>query len=233
MAIETDRCRFLAGVRHGVDARDARSPSSSRTATTPTGSKSMSPEPLPDGQRQPAPLTIPRPGHADFAGMAKYGHDDMRNVLERASARETVGRVAGGAVCKRLLAELGVTVRGRVTAIGAVPIAGRADLADPQSIDWEAVEASPVGCERPRDCRSRMCEAIDQARAAGESLGGVFEVWCWGSVPGSRRLRHARRPAGWPASGRARLHPGHQRGWRSGTGSPRRPAGIARSTIPS
>ena len=91
----------------------------------------MSPEPLPEGREKPQPLTIPRPGHADFAGLAKYGHDDMRNVLERASARETVARVAGGAVCKRLLAELGVTVRGRVTSIGPVATEAQADLARP------------------------------------------------------------------------------------------------------
>jgi chorismate synthase len=115
--------------------------------------------------------------------MAKYGHEDMRNVLERASARETVGRVAGGAVCKRLLAELGATVNGRVTAIGPVAAPQRADLADPRSIDWGAAEASPVGCD---DAESTvdMCEAIDRARTAGESLGGVFEIWCWGLVPG-------------------------------------------------
>jgi chorismate synthase len=185
MAIEKDRCRFLAGVRHGhtlgspiaivVENRDH-----------PNWLPTMSPDPLPYWEEPSAALTIPRPGHADFAGMAKHDHDDMRNVLERASARETVGRVAGGAVCKRLLAELGVTVRGRVTAVGPVALAevgGVTGLADPESIDWEAVEASPVACE-DRVVSQRMCDAIDRARDAGESLGGVFEVWCWGLCPG-------------------------------------------------
>jgi chorismate synthase len=182
MAIETDRCRLLSGVRHGV------------TLGTPitvivenrdhaNWLAAMSPAPLAEGQEKQVPLTIPRPGHADLTGMAKHGHHDVRNVLERASARETVGRVAGGAVCKRLLAELGVAVRGRVTAIGGVAEVGQADLALPGSIDWEAVEASPVGCA-DGVLSKQMCEAIDAARTAGESLGGVFEIWCWGVCPG-------------------------------------------------
>jgi chorismate synthase len=182
MAIEFDRCRFLAGVRHGstlgapiailVENRDHAN-----------WLDAMSPEPWPEGREMPASLTIPRPGHADLTGMAKYGHDDIRNVLERASARETVARVAGGAVCKRLLAELGVTVKGRVTSIGPAAAQTRADLAHPDSIDWQAVETSSVGCE-DAGLTQRMCEAIDQARSAGESLGGVFEIWCWGLCPG-------------------------------------------------
>jgi chorismate synthase len=182
MAIETDRCRFLSGVRLGV------------TLGTPVAVLvenrdhenwlgSMSPVSLAEGQSSPAPLTVPRPGHADLTGMAKYGHEDMRNVLERASARETVGRVAGGAVCRRLLSELGVTVRGRVTAIGAVSVPAEADMMDPDSVDWGAVESSAVGCDDPA-ASERMCSAIDAARADGESLGGIFEIWCWGVVPG-------------------------------------------------
>jgi chorismate synthase len=182
MAIETDRCRFLSGVRLGV------------TLGTPIAIlvenkdhanwlESMSPEPLADDRERPRPLTVPRPGHADLTGMAKSGHEDMRNVLERASARETVGRVAGGAVCKQLLAELGVTVKGRVTSIGAVNAPAGADPMRPASVDWDAVEASPVGCD-DRSASERMCAAIDGARAAGESLGGVVEIWCWGACPG-------------------------------------------------
>jgi chorismate synthase len=182
MAIETDRCRLLAGVRHGstlgtpiaiaVENRDHAN-----------WLDAMSPGPLPTGSKAPEPLTIPRPGHADLTGMAKFGHEDMRNVLERASARETVGRVAGGAVCKLLLAELGVAVRGRVTGVGAVTMGTRADLADPDAIDWDAVEESSVGCYDP-DLSREMRESIDEARGAGESLGGIFEIWCWGVCPG-------------------------------------------------
>ena len=182
MAIETDRCRFLSGVRQGV---------SLGTPITITVENrdhanwlaSMSPQPPAAGQEKPPALTIPRPGHADLTGLAKHGHGDIRNVLERASARETVARVAGGAVCRALVAELGVTIRGRVTGIGGVAEPDWADLAHPESIDWEAVAASPVGCV-DEGLSLQMCAAIDQARAAGESLGGVFEIWCWGACPG-------------------------------------------------
>ena len=182
MTIETDRGRLLSGVRHGVTLG---SPIAIMVENRDHANwaESMSPAPLPEGTARPAALTIPRPGHADLTGMAKYGHDDMRNILERASARETVSRVAGGAVCKRLLAELGVTVKGRVTSIGDVTSASDADLARPGRIDWQAVEASPVGCDDAA-AADRMCAAVDQARAAGESLGGIFEVWCWGVCPG-------------------------------------------------
>ena len=95
----------------------------------------------------------------------------MRNVLERASARETVARVAGGSVCKLLLQHAGVTVRARVIRIGGESVAA-ADLNDPTAIDWEAVEASPTGCHDPQVSEA-MCCAIDEAAAAGESLGGV------------------------------------------------------------
>jgi chorismate synthase len=182
MSIETDRCRFLAGVRHGmslgtpiailVENRDH-----------VNWLEAMSAAPPSEGAAAPVPLSIPRPGHADLTGLAKYDHEDVRNVLERASARETVGRVAGGAVCKRLLEDLGVTVRARVTSIGAVTAPACANLSDPSTVEWAAVDASPVGCDDP-EVSVRMCQAIDQARAAGESLGGIFEVWCWGLVPG-------------------------------------------------
>jgi chorismate synthase len=183
MAIEFDRARFLAGVRHG------------RTLGTPiclmvenrdhaNWQDLMSAESRPDESEGAKPwLTVPRPGHADLAGLAKYGHDDIRDVLERASARETVGRVAGGAICRRLLAELGVAVRGRVIGIGQARTRASSDFAHPDAIDWEAVEASAVRCEDTVAAMA-MCEAIDRAREAGESLGGVFEVWCWGLCPG-------------------------------------------------
>ena len=124
MTIETDRCRLLSGVRQGVTLG---SPITIMVENRDHANwlASMSPQPLPAGQERPPALTIPRPGHADLTGVAKHGHDDIRNVLERASARETVGRVAGGAVCKKLLAEIRVTIRGRVTAIGEVAEAGR------------------------------------------------------------------------------------------------------------
>jgi chorismate synthase len=179
MAIETDRASFLAGVRLG------------RTIGTPicvlvenkdhvNWAREMSPSDHGEGPGRT--ITVPRPGHADLSGLAKYGFDDVRNVLERASARETVGRVAAGAICKALLAQVGVTVRGRVVALGSVR-ARNADFAIPESVDWTAVDLSPVGCD-DAEATVAMCAAIDQAREAGESLGGVFEIWCWGACPG-------------------------------------------------
>lgn len=182
MAIESDKATFLSGVRLGrtlgspivivVENKDHANWLPSMGARPLTGQEGA----------QLAEVTVPRPGHADYAGAAKYGHTDLRNVLERASARETVARVAGGAVCKRLLAEAGVTVRGRVVRIGRAGLCGQPGV-KPEEIDWEAAENSDVGCEDPVVSEA-MRQAIDEAREAGESLGGVFEVWCWGVCPG-------------------------------------------------
>ncbi|OFW57127.1 MAG: chorismate synthase [Actinobacteria bacterium RBG_16_64_13] len=183
MAIETDRCRFVAGVRHG---RTLGSPICLLIENGDYANwvSKMSPDPMSEETTSDmGRFTLPRPGHADLAGVAKYGHTDIRDVLERASARETVGRVAGGAVCKRLLQEAGVTVRARVLSIGGVRVAASNDMCRAEDIDWDAVEASPVGCEE-RAASDLMCARIDEARGAGESLGGVFEVWCWGVCPG-------------------------------------------------
>jgi chorismate synthase len=128
----------------------------------------------------PRKLTRPRPGHADLAGGLKYDRHDLRDVLERASARSTAARVAAGAVCKALLAEIGVKVVGHVLEIGAVaarPFEG--SLEDLQA----AAEASEVGCADP-EASGRMKAAIDAARAAGDTLGGIFEVIARGAPPG-------------------------------------------------
>ena len=117
-------------------------------------------------------LTVPRPGHADYAGMVKYGLDDARPVLERASARETAMRVAVGALAKQLLAAFGIAVGSYVTAIGAVT-AAIPDL--PVEELWERAEGSDVRCP-DADAAARMRAAIDAARAAGDTLGGVFTV---------------------------------------------------------
>ena len=117
-------------------------------------------------------VTRPRPGHADLAGAMKYGHRDIRNVLERSSARETTARVAVAGVAKRLLGEFGITVLSHVTEIGGVHIG-------PLETPWEEIrtraEASEVRCADPASERA-MIEAIDEAKAAGDTLGGVFEV---------------------------------------------------------
>jgi chorismate synthase len=179
MAIETDKANFLAGVRLG------------RTLGTPicilvenrdhsNWYLQMSPED--HGEEPPPAVTVPRPGHADLSGVAKYGFTDVRDVLERASARETVGRVAAGAICKALLSKAGVHVRGRVIAVGSVR-APEADYSNAESVDWSAADSSPVGCDDV-ESSAQMCTEIDQAKHRGESLGGIFEIWCWGLLPG-------------------------------------------------
>lgn len=177
-AIERDRVRILGGVRHGrttgapialvIENRDAANWGAVVAA-----------EPLPEGAAAPEPVRVPRPGHADLGGALLYGHDDLRPVIERASARETAARVACGAVARRLLAAVGCTVASHVVAIGDVAVEGVglgvADVA--------RVEESPVRCLDPEASR-RMCAAIDAAAAAGDTLGGVVEVVAFGFPPG-------------------------------------------------
>lgn len=126
------------------------------------------------------PVTRPRPGHADLAGVQKIGSDDVRDVLERASARETAARVAAGAVCRVLLRRLGVEVHSYVSRIGEAGLAAEPDAA---TVDWRAVEASAVRCPDARVSQA-MVDAIDGARAQGDSLGGRFVVAASGLVPG-------------------------------------------------
>src|ERR1700704_4501937 len=123
---------------------------------------------------------LPRPGHADLAGTMKFGMTDVRDVLERASARETAARVAGGALAKAFLRELGVRVFSHVIQINAVRAPARSDL---QPEDFEGVDESPVRCLDPQ-ASAAMVEEINRLRKANESLGGVFEVRAFGVVPG-------------------------------------------------
>src|SRR2546425_6054688 len=118
-------------------------------------------------------VTRPRPGHADLAGAMKYGHRDIRNVLERSSARETTARVAVAGVAKRLLAEFGITVLSHVTEIGGVRIPETLDL--PWAEVQRRAEASEVRCADP-ETEAAIVAAIDDAKAKGDTLGGVFEV---------------------------------------------------------
>jgi chorismate synthase len=176
MKIEKDHADVVAGVRHGrtlgspvamrVDNRDYRN-----------WEERMNPWPV-DGEVDE--VHLPRPGHADLAGVQKYGHTDVRNVLERASARETAARVAAGALAKALLRDLGVTVFSHVTRIGAVTAPERDDL---RPEDFEGVDESPVRC-LDADASEAMVEEINTTRKANESLGGVFEVRAFGLVPG-------------------------------------------------
>jgi chorismate synthase len=123
---------------------------------------------------------LPRPGHADLVGTWKYGLEDVRDILERASARETAARVAGGAVCKGFLRALGVEVRSHVTQITGVVAPRRDHLT---VADFDDVDASPVRC-LDADASRAMVEEINRLRKANESLGGTFEVVAFGVVPG-------------------------------------------------
>jgi chorismate synthase len=157
MKIESDRAQVWAGIRHG------------RTLGSPVAllienrdhknwSERMSPWPV---EEQIDEVHLPRPGHADLAGVMKFGHTDVRNVLERASARETAARVAAGGLAKAFLRPLGIT--------------------GPD--DFAGVDESPVRC-LDADASAAMVAEIDRARKANESLGGVFEVWAFGVLPG-------------------------------------------------
>ncbi len=129
-----------------------------------------------EGEPDPSTrLTRPRPGHADLVGTLKYGFDDVRNVLERASARETAARVAAGALCKAFLGELGIEVLSHVVQIGRVKARG----APPGPADREAVDASPVRCADARASDAMVAE-IDRRRKEKDSVGGVFEVLAYG-----------------------------------------------------
>ena len=138
----------------------------------------MSPLPSDD---EVAEVHLPRPGHADLVGTQKYKQSDVRNILERASARETAARVAGGGLCKAFLRELGVTVHSHVIQIGSV----QAPVLEQQLTreDFAEVDGSPVRC-LDADATKAMVREIDQLRRANESVGGVFEVQAFGLLPG-------------------------------------------------
>lgn len=171
MRFEADELTLLGGLRHG---RTLGSPVAIEIANSewPKWQEEMSPHP---GSPKKV-LTQPRPGHADLAGMQKYGLQDARDVLERASARETAARVAAGCLAKALLARLGVSVLSHVVAIG--PEQARGELR-PGPGDLDLVDASSVRCF-DADAERRMVEAIKAAAKDGDSLGGVAEVLAYG-----------------------------------------------------
>lgn len=171
MKIEQDEIELLSGVRFG---KSLGSPISLviRNSEWPKWERVMSAEGTPAGNV----LTEPRPGHADLAGMLKYGHEDARNVLERASARETAARTAAGSLAKMLLGELDISVVSHVVAIGG--IAASPD-ARPGPQDLERIDSSPVR-SFDASAEAKMIEAIEAAGEAGDSLGGIFEVIAFG-----------------------------------------------------
>jgi chorismate synthase len=183
MRFEEDRVEILGGLRHG---RTLGSPLAIMIANTewPKWTEVMAADPVGDPEAlnsgRGVPLTRPRPGHADLVGMQKYGFSEARPVLERASARETAARVALGTAAKALLAEAGVSVLSHVVRLGPAQTRSRAV---PGVADLEEIDASPVRC-LDGEAEGRMVAAIDAARAAGDTLGGVFEVVAHGLPPG-------------------------------------------------
>ena len=183
MAIESDRVEILAGVRHG-QTTGAPIALLIRNRDWVNWQQTMYVEPeMPEGAsgvRRPE-VTRPRPGHADLAGAIKYGHDDIRDVLERASARETAARVAAGSLARQLLARYGVRIASHVSVIGDVmmPDNRTVSFAEAQAIPEDA----PLRCVDP-DVQQCMIAAIDKARDAGDTLGGAFEVIATGLPPG-------------------------------------------------
>ncbi|HWC85685.1 MAG TPA: chorismate synthase [Solirubrobacteraceae bacterium] len=176
MKIERDQAEVTGGVRHG---RTLGGPIALQVHNRDYANweERMSPWPV---AAELAEVHLPRPGHADLVGTQKYGLTDVRDILERASARETAARVAGGAVAKAFLAVLGVGVYSHVVQITSVTAPRRDDLTP---ADFAAVDESPVRCLDPEATRAMVAE-IDALRKANESLGGVFEVLAFGLVPG-------------------------------------------------
>jgi len=176
MKIESDRATVTAGVRHG---RTLGGPICLQVANRDYANweERMNPWPV---DAETAEVHLPRPGHADLVGTQKYGLTDVRDILERASARETAARVAGGAVCKAFLAAVGVQVFSHVIQITGVGAPRRDDLT---AADFEHVDESPVRC-LDAEAGTAMVAEINRLRKANESLGGVFEVRAFGLVPG-------------------------------------------------
>lgn len=183
MKIEQDHAEILSGVRWGktmgsplsllIENRDWKN-----------WQEGMSPDVVHEGSIPP--VTRPRPGHADLAGAVKYGQKDVRNILERSSARETAMRVAVGAVAKRFLAEFGITIGSYVIRIGNA-VMQRPDYGMQETLDWNELlrktEASPVRCPE-EEASKQMTEAIDAAAKNGDTLGGTFEVIATGVPAG-------------------------------------------------
>lgn len=179
MKIEKDAVDVISGVRHGLTLG---SPLALviENKDWANWTEVMNAEPRDIAAEKSRRVKRPRPGHADLAGGQKYGARDLRNVLERASARETAARVACGALAKQLLAVFQVEIRSHVIQLGGVPVA-------PLELAWDVIAAIPV--DAPLRCadagaQARMVELIDETRRAGDTLGGIFEVVARGCVPG-------------------------------------------------
>ena len=179
MKIEEDKVEILSGVRHGqtIGSPVALVIENKDWANWKDVMATEESASTPENLRR---VARPRPGHADLAGGQKFNRRDLRDVLERASARETAARVACGAIAKLLLAEFGVEIRSHVTQLGGVPD-------EPLEIVWDVIkdirDDAPLRCA-DAEVQQRMINLIDEARRAGDTLGGVFEVVVRGLVPG-------------------------------------------------
>lgn len=179
MKIEKDHAEIINGVRHGLTLG---SPLTLliENKDWPNWSQIMASDPVELAPEKSRRLSRPRPGHADLPGGLKYDVRDLRNILERASARETTARVACGALAKQLLSAFGVEIRSHVIQLGGIP-------EKPLELTWSQLAAipddGPLHCA-DADAEQRMIELIDQARSAGDTLGGVFEVAARGVIPG-------------------------------------------------
>jgi chorismate synthase len=177
MRIETDTVEVRSGVRHG---RTLGSPIALLVANRDYANWEDRMNPWPVEDFEPDEVHLPRPGHADLVGAQKYGHADIRNVLERASARETAARVAAGSVARGFLTALGVEVHSHVTRIASVVAEVRENLAP---ADFKGVDDDPVRTLDPEAGKAMVAE-INRLRKANESLGGTFEVIAFGLIPG-------------------------------------------------
>jgi len=184
MSFEQDEIEIIGGVRHGVTLG---SPVAIRVANSewPKWQMVMAADPVDPAelarQARNAPLTRPRPGHADLAGMQKYGHTDARPILERASARETAARCAVGTVAKALLAQgLGIEILSHVVELGSV--IAKPGL-QPVPGDRDRIDADPLRCLDP-EASARMVAEVDQAKKEADTLGGIVEMIAYGVPPG-------------------------------------------------
>ncbi|GGO61784.1 chorismate synthase [Microbacterium nanhaiense] len=183
MKFEQDELTISGGVRHGFTMG---SPIALRIGNTewPKWTEVMSATPVELSEKsrgRGAPLTRPRPGHADLVGMQKYGFDEARPILERASARETAARVALGAVARKFLGELGITLVSHTLSIGPVAVPEGSPVPVPADVD--ALDADPLRCF-DKATSDRMVAEIDDARKSGDTLGGIVEVLAYNLPPG-------------------------------------------------
>ncbi len=179
MKIEQDQAQILSGVRHGLTLG---SPVALMIENRDWANwtEVMASEPRDVPPEKSRELKRPRPGHADLPGGLKYDVRDLRNVLERASARETTARVACGALAKQLLSAFGIEIRSHVIQLGGIPL-------EPLELSWQQIavipDDAPLHCANA-EAQQQMIELIDQKRSEGDTLGGIFEVAARGVIPG-------------------------------------------------